>query len=205
MAAKRFRGTVIEGHKESAVEVPPAIVEAWGEPKPLRAGRRGYEVRGKLNGEPMESVVVPRSRKFWLIVDSIDAGEDVQVSIDVKKPAPPRKVADPLPQLREICLALPDATEKLAWGEPTFRVKGRVFAMYSNHHHGDPHLSVWLNAEQGVQATLIASDPKHFYRPPYVGPGGWIGIRLDTGLDWKTVALFVERAHQLTAAKKKKR
>jgi len=110
---------------------------------------------------------------------------------------------DPLPKLREICLALPDATEKLAWGEPTFRVKGRLFAMYSNHHHGDPHLAVWLNAEPGVQETLIASDPKHFFRPPYVGPGGWIGVRLDTGLDWKTVALFVEQAHRITAEKKR--
>lgn len=184
--------------------MPPAIVEAWGDAKPLRAGRRGFEVRGKLNGEPFESVVVPRSRKFWLIVEEIGAGEEVQVSIDVKKPPAPRKVADPLPRLREICLALPDATEKIAWGEPTFRVKGRVFGMYSNHHHGDPHLSVWLNAEQGVQATLIASDPKHFYRPPYVGPGGWIGIRLDTGLDWKTVALFVAEAHRITALEKKR-
>jgi hypothetical protein len=179
MAAKRFRGTVIDGHKESAIEVPRAIVEAWGDAKPLRAGRRG--------------------------VDDIGAGEEVQVSLDVKKTTPPRKVADPLPQLRAICLALPDATEKLAWNAPTFRVKGRVFAMYANHHHGDSHVSVWLNAEQGVQATLIASDPTHFFRPPYVGPGGWIGIRLDTGLDWKTVALFVAEAHRITALKKKKR
>ena len=110
---------------------------------------------------------------------------------------------DPLPKLREICLALPDATEKLAWGEPTFRVKGRVFAMYSNHHHGDPHLAVWVNAEPRVQETLIASDAKHFFRPPYVGPGGWIGVRLDTGLDWKTVALFVEQAHRFTLEKKR--
>ena len=119
----------------------------------------------------------------------------------VRKPRPGED--DPLPQLREICLALPDTTEKLAWGEPTFRVKGRIFAMYSNHHHDDAHLAVWCNAAEGVQATLIASDPKHFFRPPYVGPGGWIGIRLDTGLDWKTVALFVAEAHQLTAAKAK--
>jgi hypothetical protein len=110
--------------------------------------------------------------------------------------------ANPLPQLREICLALPDTTEKLAWGEPTFRVKGRIFAMYSNHHHDDAHLAVWCNAAEGVQATLIASDPKHFFRPPYVGPSGWIGIRLNSDTDWKELAELMHDAYRLVAPKR---
>lgn len=104
-------------------------------------------------------------------------------------------------RVRAICLALPEATEKIAWGEPTWRV-GKIFAMLSNHHHGDAHLSVWCKAADGVQESLVRAEPKHFYRPPYVGPSGWIGIRLDTGLDWNVVASLIKDSYRLAAPKK---
>ena len=104
-------------------------------------------------------------------------------------------------RVRAICLALPEATEKIAWGEPTWRV-GKIFAMLSNHHHGDAHLSIVLNAEDGVQESLVRAQPKHFYRPPYVGGAGWIGVRLDTGLDWNIVASLIKDAWRVTAPKK---
>ena len=107
---------------------------------------------------------------------------------------------DPLARLRAICLALPEANERLSHGEPTwFAGKGKVFAMLDDHHHGAPHLSVWLPAGLGAQEALIESDPKRYFRPPYVGSSGWVGVVLDTGPDWGVVGWLVERAYRLVA------
>jgi hypothetical protein len=86
---------------------------------------------------------------------------------------------DPLARVRRICLALPEATEQLAWGEPTWRVRKRLFAMYADNHHGDGRVALWCNAPLGVQEHLVASNPAAFFVPPYVGVRGWIGIVLD--------------------------
>jgi predicted DNA-binding protein (MmcQ/YjbR family) len=116
-----------------------------------------------------------------------------------------RQASSALTRVRKICLGLPETEEKIAWGAPTWRVKGRLFAMFAEDHHGDGRIAIWCNAPEGAQRAMIDSDDEHFFRPPYVGPNGWLGIRLDTGLDWKTVAALVEQAHQVTAAKKKRR
>jgi hypothetical protein len=111
--------------------------------------------------------------------------------------------ARPLARLRSICLALPEANEKLSHGEPTwFAGKGKSFATLDDHHHGSPHLSVWLPAGLGAQEALIESDPKRFFRPPYVGVRGWVGVVLDTDPDWTQVAWLVEQAYRLVAGKK---
>lgn len=81
-------------------------------------------------------------------------------------------------RVRRLCLALPGATEKLSHGEPTFFVKKRVFAMCSTNHHHDGHIAVWIPARPGEQEALIASFPAVYYRPPYVGVKGWVGIEL---------------------------
>jgi hypothetical protein len=81
-------------------------------------------------------------------------------------------------RVRRICLALPGVTEKLSHGEPTFFANKRVFAMFSNNHHNDGHVAVWIPAQPGAQASLIASFPNIYYRPPYVGVKGWVGIEL---------------------------
>ena len=86
---------------------------------------------------------------------------------------------DQIQRVRRICLALPGAGEKLSHGEPTFFVKKRVFAMFSNNHHNDGHVAVWIPAQPGEQEALIASFPAIYYRPPYVGVKGWVGIELD--------------------------
>ena len=110
---------------------------------------------------------------------------------------------DPVARLRAICLALPEAAEKTSHGEPTwFAGKGKVFAMLDDHHHGAPHLSVWLPAGLGAQETLIASDPERYFRPPYVGASGWVGVVLDTKPDWAVVAWLVEQAFRLVAHKR---
>ena len=109
---------------------------------------------------------------------------------------------DPLPQLRKLCLALPEATEKEAWGQPTFRVRNKMFAMYSQNHHGDGIIAVHCKAEPGVQDMLIQTDPTRFYKPPYVGPSGWIGVRLDTAVDWDELQDFLEDSYRLVAPRK---
>ena len=106
-------------------------------------------------------------------------------------------------RLRRICLELPEAREKLSHGEPTwFAGKGKVFAMLDDHHHGAPHLGVWLPQPLGVQEDLISSDPQRFFRPPYVGPSGWVGVVLDTGPDWNMVEELVRAAYRHVATKK---
>ena len=109
---------------------------------------------------------------------------------------------DPLPRLRKLCLALPDATEKEAWGEPTFRVGGKMFAMYTNDHHGDGIVGIWCKAPPGVQEILVGANPKRFFRPPYVGHKGWVGVRLDGKIDWEEVADILEDAYRMTAPKR---
>jgi predicted DNA-binding protein (MmcQ/YjbR family) len=115
------------------------------------------------------------------------------------KPVPVRGKA-PLARLRAICLALPEANEKLSHGEPTwFAGKGKVFAMLDDHHHGAAHVSVWLPAGLDAQEALIDSDPKRYFRPPYVGSSGWVGVVLDTRPDWRMVGWLVEQAYRLVA------
>jgi hypothetical protein len=106
-------------------------------------------------------------------------------------------------RLRKICLALPEANEKLSHSEPTwFAGKGKVFAMLDGHHHDSPHLSVWLPQPFGGQEALIDADPKRFFRPPYVGVNGWVGMVLDTKPDWGVVAGLVREAYLHVATRK---
>lgn len=111
-----------------------------------------------------------------------------------------------LARVRKICLALPDAVEKIAWSAPTFRVKDgakdRMFAMFSDDHHGDGRTALWLKGAPGAQESLVESNAEVFFVPPYVGPGGWIGVRLDRGLDWDVVAGLVREAWLEAAPKK---
>jgi predicted DNA-binding protein (MmcQ/YjbR family) len=105
----------------------------------------------------------------------------------------------PESRLRQICIALPEATEQEAWGDPTYRVRGKIFAMEKR---GDGRLSVWFKAPDGSQAVLIGADADTFFRPPYVGHKGWVGMRLDRKPDWKEVAVLIARSYRMTAPKK---
>ena len=105
--------------------------------------------------------------------------------------------ASPVERLRAICLALPDATEKIAWGEPTWRVRGKLFAQLDDHHHGADHLAVWLPAPLGEQEAMIYTNPRQFFRPPYVGPRGWVGVRIDRRPNWSVVTRLVQQAYRL--------
>jgi predicted DNA-binding protein (MmcQ/YjbR family) len=105
----------------------------------------------------------------------------------------------PIDWLRAICLALPEAVEREAWGDPTFRVRDKIFAMEKR---GDGRCSVWCKAPPGSQAVLVGADPRQFFVPPYVGHKGWIGVRLDDGPDWAEVASLLKRSYRMTAPKR---
>ena len=105
------------------------------------------------------------------------------------------------PQRPPLCSA-PKATEKLAWGEPTFRVKDRMFAQMDNNHHNSGHTAIWCPCPPGAREILIANDPDHCYVPPYVGPKGWIGVRLDATSDWDAIAMVIGDAWRMVAPKK---
>jgi hypothetical protein len=107
-------------------------------------------------------------------------------------------------RLRRICLALPGVTEKIAWGELTWRI-GKIFAQMDTHHHGAEHVAVWLAVPPGLQEELIKEDPMRFFRPPYVGSKGWVGVRIDAGPDWKVVAGVVRDAHSFVASSRSRR
>jgi hypothetical protein len=108
-----------------------------------------------------------------------------------------------LRRVREICLALPEATERLSHGSPTFFVRDKkTFVMFLDDHHGDGRLALWCAAPPGVQSELVEQDPDRFFRPPYVGHRGWIGVRLDRDLDWDEVAGIAEDAFRQVAPKK---
>ena len=105
----------------------------------------------------------------------------------------------PTDHLRRICLSLPQATEKEAWGDATFRVKDRIFAMEKR---GDGRISVWCKAPPGSQEILVGADPETFFVPPYVGHRGWVGVRIDGTPDWDEVATVIRRSYALIAPKK---
>ena len=107
----------------------------------------------------------------------------------------------PLARLRAICLSLPEVTEKVSHGEPTWFVR-RSFVMFADHHHDD-RLAFWCAAPTGAQEELVATDPRRFFRPPYVGGRGWLGVYLDVdGVDWDEIEELVTDAYLQVAPKK---
>lgn len=109
--------------------------------------------------------------------------------------------ARPIERVRRICLALPETWEKISHGEPTWFVGKKVFAMFSNNHHNDGHIAVTIPAAIGIQEMLIKTSPKKFYRPPYVGVRGWVGIEVDRVSD-KELAQHLNQAWRLIATAK---
>jgi len=96
---------------------------------------------------------------------------------------------------------MPESTEKLSHGEPTFFVRKRVFTMFANNHHNDGHIAVWIPAAPGLQAALIEAAPETFFRPPYVGARGWVGIELSSISD-EELAFHIREAWQMVAPRK---
>jgi hypothetical protein len=101
-----------------------------------------------------------------------------------------------LDRIREVCLALPETSERLSHGHPTFFVRDkRSFLTVLDDHHGDGRFAIWCAAADGVQQMLVEADPERFFRPPYVGHRGWLGVRLDRRIHWDELAGIVEDAY----------
>lgn len=108
-----------------------------------------------------------------------------------------------LERVRVLCRALPETTERLSHGTPTFFVRDkRAFVTYVDNHHNDGRQAVWCNAPPGLQQSLIERDPSQFFTPPYVGVRGWVGVRLERDPDWEQVAELIELAYRTAAPKK---
>lgn len=106
-----------------------------------------------------------------------------------------------LKRVRHICASLPETTEKLSHGEPTFFVRKKVYVMFANNHHNDGHIAVWLPAPPGIQSILIENAPEKFFKPPYVGVRGWIGVELSR-IDDQELASHIYEAWRLIAPKR---
>ncbi|WP_306362348.1 MmcQ/YjbR family DNA-binding protein [Nocardia sp. CC227C] len=111
-------------------------------------------------------------------------------------------MSEPLESLRALCVALPEVSERVSHGEPCWFVRGKkLFVMFADHHHDD-RLGFWCAAPPGVQEALTAAAPDRYFRPPYVGHRGWLGVYLDVPVDWAEVAEIVEDAYRAVAPKR---
>jgi hypothetical protein len=108
-----------------------------------------------------------------------------------------------LETVREVCLALPETSERLSHGAPTFFIREkRAFLMVMTNHHGDGRFALWCAAPAGMQQMLVEAEPERFFVPPYVGPSGWIGVRLDGNVDWKELDMLLRDSYRLVAPKR---
>jgi hypothetical protein len=114
-----------------------------------------------------------------------------------------KKILTPLDRLRAICLSLPEVTERLSHGAPTWFVRGKTtFVTYwGEGHHADRFPHLWCAAPPGAQQELVETEPDRFFRPPYVGGRGWIGVRLDGRVDWSEIGHVCEEAYRAVAPK----
>ena len=113
-------------------------------------------------------------------------------------PSTKRTRHSPLTRLRKLCLALPGAHEVEAWGEPTFRVKNKIFAMYASPgtHHSPDRPSVWILSVNMEQDLIVRARPDRYFKPPYVGPSGWVGAWLDRNPPWREIAELLRDGYE---------
>jgi len=109
---------------------------------------------------------------------------------------------NPLERLRRIIAAWPETDERISHGAPTWWGGKKTFATFHVDHHGDGRVAVWCKSSFEQQAELVEQDPGNFFVPPYVGPSGWVGIRLDRGIDWGTVESLLWEGYRQVAPKR---
>ncbi len=110
--------------------------------------------------------------------------------------------ADALRRVRKIIGAWPETSEKLSHGAPTFWGGRKTFASVADDHHGDGRFALWIKSNADAQEDLVAMDPKTFFIPPYVGPSGWIAMRLDRRPDWDAVEALLLEGYRMVAQKR---
>jgi hypothetical protein len=160
--------------------------------------------------DEVEAPITDWLREAYELEETVTTGGKAKQKPKPAKPAKPATAkAGPAPKLdrgkqltrvRRICGSIPGITEKLSHGAPTFFTPKRVFAMFADNHHDDGHVAVWLPAAPGVQAALIEEAPETYFRPPYVGVSGWIGVEVSKVGDEQLGALIRE-AFRVVGAK----
>ena len=119
----------------------------------------------------------------------------------MKKPTP-SPPDDLLENLRRIIEAWPETKEKLSHGAPTWWGGSKTFATFADNHHGDGRIAVWVKSTFSEQAVRVEAAPELFFVPPYLGPSGWVGMRLDRDPDWSMVEELLEEGYRLVAPKR---
>ena len=109
---------------------------------------------------------------------------------------------DPLERLRAIIEAWPETREQLSHGSPTWWGGRKTFATFADDHHGDGRVAVWVKSSFGEQELRVEADPETFFVPPYLGPSGWVGVRLDRDPDWQMVEELLEDGYRMVAPKR---
>jgi hypothetical protein len=107
-----------------------------------------------------------------------------------------------LERLRAIIDELPETFEKLSHGSPTWWGGKKTFATFHDGHYDEGRPAVWVKAPDGVQAALVEADPDTFYRPKYLGPSGWVGVRLGPATDWDEVRALLVQGYRLVAPRR---
>jgi hypothetical protein len=107
-----------------------------------------------------------------------------------------------LARVRRIIGAWPETSEKLSHGSPTWWGGKKTFATIADNHHGDGRLALWIKSTADAQEDLVAMDPETYFVPPYVGPSGWVGVRLDRGVDWSAVERLLEEGYRMVAPRR---
>ena len=114
----------------------------------------------------------------------------------------PRAAPSPLARVRTICLSLPETTERLSHGAPSFFIRDKIgFVNYMDNHHGGGRVALWCACPPGMREGLLKAEPEQYFVPPYVGFRGWIGVRLDRSPDWDAVERVIRDAYVAVAPK----
>lgn len=168
----------------------------------MTEARRTVHIAGRTDAGKGSHAPAIVAENFGGRVNSAVATRKTSGATGSRNPGDRASVLEPL---RRICLSMPGAVEKLSHGEPTWFAgpKGKVFAMFDDHHHGAAHISVWVPATHEVQEMLVAEDPERYWVPPYVGQKGWVAIVLDTDPDWRVIERLVQEAFATVAPPKR--
>lgn len=144
---------------------------------------------------------LPESEKEYDRATALEAIRTIlALGYRIEKAAPGGE--DTLERVREICLSLPEVTVSED-GRPNFRVRNKSFAWYMDNHHNDGMVALWCKAAPGDRDARVAAEPDRFFVPPYVGPSGWLGIRLDVGeVDWSEIRELIEEAYRAAAPRR---
>ncbi len=112
------------------------------------------------------------------------------------------KARNPLAKIRKIIEKWPETDERISHGAPTWWGGKKTFATFANNHHNDGRVAVWIKSDVDSQEGLVEAKPDVFFVPPYVGPSGWIGVRVDRDIDWGVLEGLLLSGYRMVAPKR---